>query len=113
MAGNLISTLLYYQEEGQLRTPYEVGQAVSLYAYDISLFDFAPNVNLKLFAQKRAFIKTIMKFKDIWDADTKEFVLNTQADIIRFNKIKDALKEYDPDMVDMPKLFKDIFPSVV
>ncbi len=114
MAGNLISTLLYYQEEGQLRTPYEQGQSVSLYAYDISLFDFGPIDALRNFVQMRAFIKTIMKFKDVWDFDTQAFVLNTKEEKDRYEKIKEGIKTYDPSLTDdqIPRLFKALHPFI-
>jgi len=54
-----------------LRSSYEEGQALTVNSYDITLFDFAPDVNLKKFTQKRAFIKTIMKFSDIYRVCSK------------------------------------------
>ncbi len=119
MANNLLNTLYYYREDGQLRTRYEEGQALFTYSYDISLFDFNPDERLKKFAQKRAFIKTIMKFSDVYyidkdNSNNNRFILDTPSDVAKFNKIVTAIKSYDPELDDVGtiKLFKDLYQYI-
>lgn len=104
---------MYYSETGQLRTTTEEQQALALYAYDISLFDFAPEDPVRIFVQKRAFVKTIMKFKDIYDLDNKRFVIDVNDS--KYQKIYESLnKYYNEDakisIVDMPKIFSNLVP---
>ncbi|MBI3233785.1 MAG: hypothetical protein HYZ42_07050 [Bacteroidetes bacterium] len=102
---------MYNPEAGQFRTQYEMGQAHITYSYDIDIFAFDPDENLKRFAQKRAFIKTIMKFSDIYDIGKSKFVIDISDD--RYLRIFDGLNFYYPDdqklIIDqMPKVFSDL-----
>lgn len=55
---DMYNTLMYGAEEGQFNNNPVRKQFIELFAYDIDLFCFNPEVNLKIFAQIRSLIKT-------------------------------------------------------
>jgi predicted acylesterase/phospholipase RssA len=55
--GNLLNTLMYGQEDGQIRSEDEFRQTMELFSYDVGLFDFTISVKLSDFVQARAAIK--------------------------------------------------------
>lgn len=100
---------MYNPEAGQFRTQDEMGQAHITYSYDIDIFAFAPDNNLKRFAQKRAFIKTIIKFSDIYDIGNRKFVI-LDSDV-RLEAIRIGLGFYeDKDLTfdEVKKIFSNL-----
>lgn len=61
--GNVYNSISFYTEDGQFRTEREKKQSVQLYSYDIDIFNFTPETNLKRFVVKRAIIEMREYFK--------------------------------------------------
>jgi hypothetical protein len=55
--GNIIGTLLYSMEEGQIRSQQELEATSNFFSYGIDTLDFAVGKHLLAFTQCRAFIK--------------------------------------------------------
>ena len=60
--GDLLSALMYYEEEGQIKNEKEAKQTIPLYAYDVTIYDFDPDPNLKKFVIGQAREKTAAYF---------------------------------------------------
>lgn len=57
-ASKLLDSVMYYTEEGQIRSDIEREQVINLYTYHIFTRDFNPHEKLREFVRKRAFNKT-------------------------------------------------------
>lgn len=57
-ASKLLDSVMYYTEEGQIRSDIEREQVINLYTYHIFTRDFNPLDPLRLFVRKKAFDKT-------------------------------------------------------
>jgi len=53
-AGDILGTLMYPAEEGQIRTPEEAAKTIEFFSYEIGVLDFTPDADLRTFVQQRA-----------------------------------------------------------
>ncbi len=93
--GDMFSTLMYGAEEGQFNNNPVRKQFIELFCYDIDIFCFNPEVNLKIFAQIRAVVKTAR-----WLGYSKE-------------KLEKLIRESFPEEFnkDEPFIFKNVFEN--
>jgi len=73
-AGNVLNALMYYQEDGQIRSEDEFKQTMELFSYDVKLFDFTIFEGLSSFVQGRAAIK-VGAMLNIPQSDITDLVL--------------------------------------
>ncbi|MBA3899308.1 MAG: patatin-like phospholipase family protein [Bacteroidetes bacterium] len=57
LLGNTMGSLMYFAEEGQIRTPKEKDQTIELYSYGIETLEFSPDEHLRKGVIKKAYDK--------------------------------------------------------